>query len=146
MGEKELIKSEKELNEWFILNYKQLGYSEIIRKDIGIFPDFIMKKGEKKVRVELETKASHFLLHKHDPKKVDEIICIENDLSEESGLSIISLKNLIYRPRIRRVSATIDGEKKKELENILKKGKYRNLSHIIEEGIKLIIHKEKHAS
>lgn len=35
-----------------------------------------------------------------------------------------------------RVSATIDFETKKLLDEILKKGKHRNISHIIEEAIK----------
>ena len=35
-----------------------------------------------------------------------------------------------------RVSATIDPETNKLLEIILKKGKYRNKSHVIEEAIK----------
>ncbi len=42
-----------------------------------------------------------------------------------------------------RVSATIDEGTKTKLENILKKRKYRNISHIIEESINLIFEKEK---
>ena len=43
-----------------------------------------------------------------------------------------------------RISATIDEETKIRLENLLKKKKYRNLSHIIEDAINLICEKEKH--
>lgn len=41
-----------------------------------------------------------------------------------------------------RVSATVDKTTSKFIEDILKKGKYRNKSHIIEEAIKLLKEKE----
>ena len=41
-----------------------------------------------------------------------------------------------------RVSATIDKTTSKTIEDILKKGKYRNKSHIIEEAIKSLMEKE----
>ena len=37
-----------------------------------------------------------------------------------------------------RISATIDKETKKILNKILKEGKHRNISHVIEDAIKLI--------
>lgn len=43
-----------------------------------------------------------------------------------------------------RVSATIDPVTSKVLKDILKKGRYRNQSHIIEEAIKLLVEREKH--
>jgi Arc/MetJ-type ribon-helix-helix transcriptional regulator len=42
-----------------------------------------------------------------------------------------------------RVSATVDKATSKVIEDILKKGKYRNKSHIIEEAIKLLKEKDK---
>jgi len=42
-----------------------------------------------------------------------------------------------------RVSATIDKETKKLIEDILKIGSYRNISHIIETAIKKIAKEEK---
>lgn len=42
-----------------------------------------------------------------------------------------------------RVSATVDKETKKLIEDILKKGSYRNISHIIETAIKKIAKEEK---
>jgi Arc/MetJ-type ribon-helix-helix transcriptional regulator len=41
----------------------------------------------------------------------------------------------------KRISATIDQETEEMIELLLKKGKYRNKSHVIEEAIKLL--KEK---
>lgn len=43
----------------------------------------------------------------------------------------------------KRVSATIDPETDIIIENLLKNGKYRNKSHIIESAIYLLTEKEK---
>jgi Arc/MetJ-type ribon-helix-helix transcriptional regulator len=37
-----------------------------------------------------------------------------------------------------RISATVDKETEKIIEEFLKKGKYRNKSHVIEDAIKLL--------
>jgi Arc/MetJ-type ribon-helix-helix transcriptional regulator len=42
-----------------------------------------------------------------------------------------------------RISATIDKATIKIIEDILKSGKYRNKSHVIEEAIKLLKEKKK---
>lgn len=42
-----------------------------------------------------------------------------------------------------RVSATIDKETKKLIEKILKKGNYRNISHLIETAIKKMAEVDK---
>ena len=42
-----------------------------------------------------------------------------------------------------RVSATVDKATSKSIEEILKKGKYRNKSHVIEEAIKLLKGKDE---
>jgi predicted HTH transcriptional regulator len=85
------IKNESELNNWFKNNYRKLGFEEMIRHDIGVFPDIIMKKGGEKIRVELEIKSSNFIAHKHRKEDVDTIICIDNDI--ELGIPTIELKN-----------------------------------------------------
>jgi len=38
----------------------------------------------------------------------------------------------------KRISATIDEKTEKEIERILRKGNYRNKSHVIEEAIKVL--------
>jgi len=85
------IRNEADLNNWFKKNYKKLGFEEIIRQDIGIFPDFIMKKEGKKIRVELEIKSSNFLMHKHSIDKVDLVICVKKDIN--LGIPTIELTN-----------------------------------------------------
>lgn len=42
-----------------------------------------------------------------------------------------------------RISATVDETTIKAIEDILKKGKFRNKSHVIEEAIKLLKENEK---
>ena len=132
----EKIESEGELKKWFMTNYQKLGYSKIVRKDIGIFPDFIMLKNNREIRVELETLSSNFILHNHNVKKVDEIVCIKHN----SGLNVpvIIASGLTYVPRLRRVSATIGPDTKKLLGHLIKNGKYRNKSHVIEKAIELL--------
>ena len=80
---KKFIRKEKEFAEWFKKNYKSLGYEKIIRKDIGVCPDFIMLKNDQARRVELETFSSNFLLHEHSYEDVDEIVCLKNDAKLE---------------------------------------------------------------
>lgn len=94
------IKKESELKKWFIDNYPKLGYSKIIRKDIGICPDFIMSKDGKEIRVELETVTSNFLLHKHSFDDVDEIICVKKDI--ELKKPIIEINELNFKGSTKR--------------------------------------------
>lgn len=139
MDEK-IIRSEKELKNWFMDNYESLGYSNIIRKDIGIFPDFIMLKNGKEIKVELETISSNFLLHNHDIKDVDEVICTQDDA--KLSIPVKEVKFLRYVPKMVRVSATIGKDTLELIKDLLKDGKYRNKSHIIEKAIEMLA-KEK---
>lgn len=41
-----------------------------------------------------------------------------------------------------RVSATIDPKTRKAIDEIMKKGKYRNKAHLVEEALKLLIERE----
>jgi len=129
-----IIRSEFEFSKWFKKNFRKLGYDKIIRGDKGKFPDYIMLKKGKETRVELETLSSHFILHKHDPKKIDEVVCIEEDI--KLNVPVIKVKGLKYKSRIVRISFTVDQETKNLLEVLVKKGNYRNKSHVIENAIK----------
>ena len=142
---KKIIRSELELSKWFEKNFKKFGYSEIFRKDIGIFPDFIMLRKGKKVRVELETLASNFVRHKHNINKVDEIVCVNKDI--DIGVTIIEIKDLKYIPKKIRRSFTIDEKVYDSLNSLTKKlvekGKYRNKSHFVESALRSMIEQEK---
>jgi len=128
------IKSEKELSDWFIKNYEKLGYSEIVKDNNGRFPDFTMQKKGKSVGVELETLSSNFILHKHDKTKVDEVVCIKKD--KEIGVKMVDIPDLNFNPRLRRISFTVDPEVKIFLQELVKEGTYRNMSHAVETAIR----------
>ena len=128
-----VIRSEADFSKWFMNNFISLGYSKIIRKYNGTFPDFIMEKNGKNVKVELETRASHFILHGHDKTKVDEVICIKKDVKLD--VPLIEISELKFIPRIERISATIDEGTSKKIEKLIKDKKYRNKSHFIEDAI-----------
>lgn len=130
------IRSELEFKKWFEKNFKKLGYSKIIRKDNGKFPDFIMLKKGKEIRVELETLSSNFIFHKHDKEKVDEIVCIKKDV--DIKIPIIEIKELRYISRIKRISATVNEETINIINLLLKDGNYRNKSHVIEKAIEIL--------
>jgi len=106
------IKDESDFKNWFKKNYKKLGFSKIIKSDSMRFPDFVMLEKGKKVKVELEIKSSHFNLHKHNPKKVNKVICVIKDIKLDiptikvNGIRIISneekdssysIRNQIYK-------------------------------------------------
>lgn len=130
------IRSEAEFHSWFIKNYRKLGYEGIVRKDIGKFPDFIMHRNNKEIKVELETDLSNFLAHKHDINKVDEILCVRNNLpNTKFKKPVIEVKELDYFPRLARISFTIEEYTDKLLNEFLKKSKFRNKSHLIEEAL-----------
>ncbi len=135
-----IIRSEMEFSEWFVLNFKKFGYSKIVRKDNGTFPDFIMRKNGKDIKVELETLSSNFILHKHDWRKVDEVICIEQDV--KLNVHTIEISDLNFIPRLERISATIDEGTSKKIEKLIKERKYRNKSHFIEDAINNLIEEE----
>jgi hypothetical protein len=131
------IKNESDFKRWFEKNFRKLGYLKIIKKDSGIFPDYIMLRRDKEVGVELETLLSNFLLHKHNLKDVDEIVCVEKDIKIKKP--VIKARGLMYESDIVRVSATVNEETSNFINILLKKGsKYRNKSHVIESAIKLL--------
>ena len=133
MVRKKRIKNEEEFEKWFENNFIGLGYEKIIKKNKKRFPDYIMLKGNRRIRVELETKSSNFVLHNHDKRKVDIVICIDDDIN--LGLPTIEITELRYKSNIERISATIDKKTSEIIQELLKSGRYRNKSHLIEEAI-----------
>ncbi|HUS50534.1 MAG TPA: hypothetical protein VMZ91_10240 [Candidatus Paceibacterota bacterium] len=74
------IRNESDFRNWFKKNYGKLGFSKIVKSSTNGFPDFIMLKGNKKIRVELEIKSSNFKLHNHPIEGVDKVLCIIEDV------------------------------------------------------------------
>ncbi len=135
-----IIESELQFKSWFINNFASLGYTKILKDNKGKFPDFIMLKSKKEIGVELETLSSNFILHRHDPKKVDELVCIKKDV--DIPIPTLVVKTLEYESRIKRISATVDPKTLKLIDKLLESGKYRNKSHVIEKALELLEEKE----
>ncbi len=104
---KRVIKNEKQFANWFRKNYRELGYSKIIRGDISKCPDFIMLKKGKEVRVELETVSSNFIAHKHSYGDVDEIVCLVKDIELKKPVKVVN--ELKYEGNIK-VTLSLDSK------------------------------------
>ncbi len=101
------IKNEKQFADWFKKNYGKLGYDKIVRGDISRFPEFIMLRNGKEIRVELETISSNFIAHKHDYDDVDEIVCLVKDVELEKP--VFEVKELKYEGK-RKVTLSIESK------------------------------------
>ncbi len=111
-----------------LINFRGLVYSPIneqgvvflfgrILEDLNMYieevrtkyPDCVARrytgKGWERVYIEFEFKSGHFILHGHDPKECNMIVCWEDNLKEEDkkkleGIEIIELKSIINTPEI----------------------------------------------
>lgn len=115
MKNKQIVQYESEFSDWFKKNYRKLGFSKIVKQNISTSPDFVMLKGGKEIGVELETLASNFILHKHRLDKIDEVLCLVKDI--ELGLPIIVVTDLIFKPKYRRVTLSINDKVYAEFQN-----------------------------
>lgn len=75
MGTIKFIPSnEMETREWFAAHIADFDYS--IVKSRGAFPDYILEDGDgKQYGVEIEYASDNFILHRHDPKGCDFVLC-----------------------------------------------------------------------
>lgn len=109
------FKNEWEFAEWFEKNLDQFGFKRIVEKKKG-FPDYKLEDANGKLkRVELELMGIDFIRHKHDPKKVDMIVCVYSDRNDISGVPVLSVvespKDLDgLTSRKRRCSISLDRE------------------------------------
>lgn len=67
---------ELQFSKWIFDNYNLLGFDSVVAWNKHKFPDFIMIKDGKEVRVEVETLSSNFIIHRHNPKEVDLVLCL----------------------------------------------------------------------
>ena len=117
-------------------NHKKLGYSKIIRGDIGICPDFIMLKNGEETRVELETYSSNFNVHKHSLEEVDEIVCLVKDVV--LGKPIIEARGVEFSlPR--KVTLSLNDEAYKEFQEFCEENDImlsKRIERLIKEHVK----------
>ncbi len=140
--------NEKQFAEWFEVNFRLLGFDQIIEKPAKC-PDYIMLKGTSKVRVELETMSGNFILHRHDPNDVDLVICLLKN--KELPVQTIELSAFDYIPPTppetnkSKISIDIPDDlyyKVKEY-NFIHKGRPINMSGMFQECIERILNKEQ---
>ena len=72
--------------------YEALGFSGLKSFNRG-FPDCVAIREGKECRIELEYTSSNFVLHKHDPSKVDMVVCWKKD--KELSVPVIELKSFL---------------------------------------------------
>jgi len=70
--------------------HKELGFSGWKSASNG-YPDCIALQNGKECRIEFEYRSSNFVRHRHDPTKVDLVVCWIKDI--ELSVSIIELKS-----------------------------------------------------
>lgn len=71
-------RKEKGVIQLFNLYKKELGFGELLGHSSSfgrLKCDDVAKKDGKEIRIEFEKTSKDFLLHKHDPKDVDLVIC-----------------------------------------------------------------------
>lgn len=135
------FQNEWEFADWFEKNLERFGFKRIIEKKKG-FPDYKLEDIEGKVkRVELELIGTDFIRHKHDPKKVDTIICVYSDRDEIAGIPTLSIVEGPRKPgeiigRKQRISVTLDAEIIKEIVREMKESGAKSLSGFVEAIIK----------
>lgn len=81
------------MREVFFTLSERLGFTVLSSREE--FPDFLLLRGDKVIRAEVEVYASNFYFHKHPEDACDIIICFENDLENEIPLEILELFHFI---------------------------------------------------
>lgn len=86
------FKSEEEFKEWFKENLHKFGFKEILEERKAASPDFRLKDARgKSVEVEVELVGEDFIRHRHDPKKIDLIVCMYSNREKIDGIPILSV-------------------------------------------------------
>jgi len=89
------FENEKQYHNWMESNYKLFGFDSLVKSNKTKFPDLILKKNDKIIRVELEIHSSNFILHKHKKEETDLVICIIKD--KKIGVPILEINNFISK-------------------------------------------------
>lgn len=102
------------------MQMNQLGYN--IVKIQAAFPDAIIEdENGNQYRVEFEFMASNFIIHRHDPRNCDLVICWVNDLGEEFPLTVWELSSIEINSG---VSVKCFPEERKEIMFLRSENKY----------------------
>lgn len=125
---------ERDLHEWITVNYQIFGFDEIVESNlVGKFPDLIIKKNGETLRIEIETFASNFIQHGHDPNMVDMVICILKDV--ELPVKTLEIENF-YKIIANLTTIQINSTTREQLKSKGKKGESYDtiILHLLKEG------------
>jgi len=89
-----VIHDERGFREWFVSNHQKLGYNKILESYLTETPDFIMLKGDKRVKVELEIFSKNARAHKIN--EIDEVVCFRESCVDVPW-PVIEVKEVRYR-------------------------------------------------
>ena len=135
------FKNEMEFAKWFEGNLESFGFKEVVEKR-KTYPDYILidKNGAIK-KVELEIFGIDFLRHKHDPKKVDSIICVYSDRKDIEGTPVTAvIENKMpfseFVQRAQRISITVDDAILKALNTYVEQTNAKSRSDALENLIR----------
>lgn len=107
--------NESDFHNWFADNYTLFGFNRIIKQSINSYPDFILEKDGKEIRVELETLASNFEKHNHDPSLVDVVVCLKKDIELPVDTLELPFK---FDSKISTINLRIDDELEAKLDGL----------------------------
>lgn len=82
---------ERDFHEWIVSNYQLFGFDKILESNLTKFPDLVVMKNGETLRIEIETYASKFIQHGHNPNAVDMVICILKDT--ELPVKVLEIEN-----------------------------------------------------
>jgi len=131
------FKSEKEFSEWFEKNYSLFGFKEIVSKNKGLTPDYVVKDFNGRIKkVELELFAEDFINHKHKKEDVDIIVALfSKDEKSINEIPTLTLNTFCPKPHSNRVTFVCDEKLLIEFKIIAIEERKR-FSELLEEIIK----------
>jgi len=91
---KKVAFGEDTIVEWFMENYKSLGFEKILKKQWNKTPDFIMLRDGGEVKVEIEHKTSSFIQHGHRVSEADVVVCCIEDVKLDERIKVIPLNQI----------------------------------------------------
>jgi hypothetical protein len=90
------FKSEHKLVDWFKDNANKLG-CRILSETKFVYPDAIIQINDIIIRTEFEILSSNFIIHGHDPNKVDIVICIHKDVDLSIDTLVLPFNGYYWR-------------------------------------------------
>lgn len=131
---------ERTFHKWVGNNFHLFGFDSLLESNYHKSPDLVMTKNGKKIKVEVETLSSNFILHKHDPNEIDLVICLIKN--KELPVKTIEIEPFEFELGPDSITKTSVNLSKKQIEWFHKY--HVNLSSVIREKVEEFIKEHKH--